>query len=58
MNMKQTVNRVLVEVGSRPFDEPALLNVGNFAPKLLRVEPDRTGLGRRLKSEHASAFVA
>ncbi len=56
--MKWTINCVLVEVGSTPFDEPALVNVGSFAPTLLRVEPDHTGLGRRLESEHASAVVA
>jgi len=55
---KWTINCVLVEVGSTPFDEPALVNVGSFAPTLLRVEPDHTGLGRRLESEHASALVA
>ena len=46
-----------VKVGLKPSEEPARVNVGSSVPKPLRVEPDCTGLGRRLRSEHASSFV-
>ena len=49
--------RLEVKVGLKPSEEPARVNVGSSVLKLLRVELDRTDLGRRLRSEHASSFV-
>ena len=57
-NCYHTYEMSSVKIGSKPFDGLSHVNGRSSAPKVLRVELDRTGLGRRPRSGHVFSSVA